>query len=118
VHQEITSWAAYTPGIVAMLGPTLVLGVRYHEPARLAIAAFLAFVLVLAGAWFRLQAPVVLGASALLLIGIEATAPSLKHAPGWIPLAVAGTLLVWIGITAEKRLGQVRKIGAAFRAWG
>ncbi len=116
--QVITSWLAYTPGILAMLGPTLFLGMRYHEPVRLGVAASLALVILLAGAWFRLQAPVVFGAIALLMVGIDASAPSLRHIPGWIPLAVAGALLVWIGITAEKRLAQIRSISAVFRTWG
>ena len=63
---------------------------------------------VVAGAVRRLQAPVIVGCVALLVLAVNALAPAAAHVPRWIPLGVAGVALLWLGATFERRLGQVR----------
>jgi hypothetical protein len=71
-------------------------------------------VAVAAGAVWRMQAPLVIGAATLAIVGIDAIAPTAAELPRWIPLGVAGLLLLWFGATAERRLTQVRHAREAF----
>ena len=50
------------------------------------------------------------GAAVLAVIGIDAIAPAAADLPRWVPLALIGLLLVWIGATAERRLAQARQL--------
>ena len=65
---------------------------------------------VLAGAAYRLQAPMVLGASVVVAIGIDALSPVAAGLPRWIPLGTAGLVILWIGITFERRLKNARHL--------
>ena len=49
---------------------------------------------------------------------IDTIAPSVVDVPRWIPLGIAGLLLLWIGATAERRLSQARRVRAAFGRFG
>ena len=62
------------------------------------------------GAVRRLQAPLLIGAAALAVIGLDAIAPAAADLPRWIPLTLVGLVLVWFGATAERRLAQARQL--------
>jgi hypothetical protein len=57
------------------------------------------------GARARLQAPPVLGAVTLVVLGVDAVWPVATQLPRWATIGAAG-LLLWLGATAERRLGQ------------
>jgi CHASE2 domain-containing sensor protein len=67
-------------------------------------------VCVVVGAVHRLQAPMLLGAAVLVTIGIDALSPIAAGLPGWIPLGASGLVILWIGITFERRLNNVRHL--------
>ena len=68
----------------------------------------MAFAIVALGAWKRLQAPLVLGSLALVMLAIDTFGPALARLPRWLPLAVIGVLLMWIGATFETRRNRAR----------
>jgi hypothetical protein len=102
------SWLALGPAIVLGLGPTLLVGIAQDDAARTIIAAVAAFAIVVLGAWKRLQAPLVLGSAALLTLAIATFGPDVARLPRWLPPAVIGLLLMWIGATFETRRDRAK----------
>ncbi|MDQ1535534.1 MAG: hypothetical protein QOF28_3295, partial [Actinomycetota bacterium] len=112
------SWLALGPAIVLGLGPTLVLGIAQDDTARSLIAAGVAFAIVALGAWKRLQAPLVLGSLALVTLGINTFGPAVARLPRWLPLAVIGLLLMWIGATFETRRNRAKQATQTLAQFG
>jgi xanthine/uracil permease len=104
------SWVALGPAIVLALGPTLLIGIADGDAARDATVAVIACAVVVAGAWKRLQAPLVLGTTALLALAVDILGPAVASLPRWIPPAVAGLVLMWIGATFETRRERARRM--------
>ena len=65
------SWLTLGPALVLAIGPTLALGVVDGDGVRVAVAVALALAAVIAGAVRLLQAPLCLGAAALIVIGLD-----------------------------------------------
>jgi hypothetical protein len=111
----LSSWAAYGPALSAALLPSLasIAGSDGHYPRRL-ILGLAALAILLAGARARLQAPVVLGGSALALVALHELAQVWDLVPRWIPLAAAGLLLVVLAATLERRRRDFARLRTAF----
>ena len=112
------SWLALGPAIVLGLGPTLVLGIAQDDSARTLVAALMAFAVVGLGAWKQLQAPLVLGSLALLALAVNTFGPALARLPRWLPLAIIGVLLMWIGATFETRRNRARSATESLMQFG
>ncbi|MFH8491451.1 SCO7613 C-terminal domain-containing membrane protein [Streptomyces longisporoflavus] len=111
---ETSSWAAYGPGLAATLLPSLVAAwsdAHWQRPLLLGTAALL---ITLTGARYRLQAPLLLGGTVLVLDALHELAPYIVQVvdalPRWLPPALAGLLLLAIGATYEKRLRDARRV--------
>ncbi len=102
------SWPALGPAIVLGLGPTLMIGIAHDDTIRTIIAAAIAFAIVAFGAWKQLQAPLVLGSTALVTLTVNTFGPEIARLPRWLPPAVIGLLLMWIGATFETRRDRAR----------
>jgi hypothetical protein len=103
------SWITLAPGLAIALGPTLAIAIANDDITRTIAAAVLAFGYVLFGARQRLQAPLVLGAIALLVLAIDTLGPVAARLPEWVPLAVIGVLMMWVGVTFERRRLSARR---------
>lgn len=103
------SWSTLGPALVLAIGPTLVLGLAHQDATRLIAAAVLAFAAVVAGAVLRLQAPLGIGALALLILAIDQWGEEIVRLPRWITLGVIGVALMWIGATFEHRRRDWRR---------
>ncbi|MFJ4986250.1 SCO7613 C-terminal domain-containing membrane protein [Streptomyces sp. NPDC088732] len=110
----VSSWLAYGPGLAVTLLPSLVTAwgdPGWHRPLLLGAAAL---AVTLLGAARRLAAPLLLGGAVLALDAIRELAPfvvqALDAVPRWVPLGVAGLLLVALGATYERRLREVRRL--------
>jgi hypothetical protein len=112
------SWGTLGPALVLAIGPTLVLGLSDGDSARLIAAAVLSFVAVIAGAVRRLQAPLGIGAVALLILAIDQWGAEIVALPRWITLGVIGVALMWIGATFERRRRDWRQASDAFARFG
>lgn len=111
VQRPVTSsWIAYGPGLVIAFAPTTSIAIAHDELPRTLLAIGGGLVSLAIGAQRRLQAPLLLGAATMAVIGIDAIAPAAAGLPRWIPLAIVGLLLVWVGATAERRLAQARQL--------
>jgi hypothetical protein len=114
---ELNSWAAYGPGLGLMLLPSLIAawaGYGWLRPALLAVAA--AGVAVV-GARLRLRAPLLTGVAVAGLDAGHQLAPEVRQLaailPGWVPVAVAGAVLLWAGATYEARLRNLATLRSA-----
>ena len=112
------SWLTLGATLVLVIGPTLLLGIRDNDAVRLTIAALLSFAAVVIGAVLRLQAPLCLGAVALLAIGIDQWGADIVRMPRWITLGAVGVLLMWIGATFEHRRRNWQRASDVFGHFG
>jgi hypothetical protein len=113
--ERLDSWAAFAPGLAVGLLPSVVLVLTDGGLARPLAVTAAALAVLLAGARSRLQAPMVLGAGALLIVGLDALWPVAARVPRWAAIGTVGILLLWLGATAERRLTQLREAGRRFR---
>jgi hypothetical protein len=103
-RRRMSSWVAYGPALAATLLPSLasvlVADGQYLRRLLLGLAALM---VVVAGATFRLRAPVVIGGGVLAVAALRELAGVWDLIPRWIPLAAGGLLLVVLASTLERR---------------
>jgi hypothetical protein len=111
---ELTSWVTYGPALAAAMLPTLAsVLVDEGQPVRRLVLGAGAVVVVVAGAYARLQAPVVVGGAVLAAVAVHEVALVWDLLPRWIPLALAGLLLVGLAMTLERRRRDLARVRAA-----
>ncbi|HEY6278836.1 MAG TPA: hypothetical protein VIX86_21190, partial [Streptosporangiaceae bacterium] len=113
----VVSWLTYGPGLVALLLPTLAAAWPQEGWVRPLALGVTAATVMVAGARARLAAPLLLGAAVTLLDAVHELAPALtelaRMAPRWVPIALAGLVLIILGATYEARLRDLRRLRAA-----
>ncbi|MFG2308270.1 SCO7613 C-terminal domain-containing membrane protein [Streptomyces sp. NPDC048566] len=114
VDPAVSSWTAYAPGLCLTLVPSLMAAWADAQAARPLLLGAAALAVTLLGARHRLQAPLALGGAALLLDALHELAPYIVQLvdalPRWVPLALAGALLLGLGATYEQRLRDARRV--------
>lgn len=103
------SWLSLGPAVLLAITPTLGLGLLNGDTARVVAAALLCLAAVLTGALLRLQAPLLLGAAGLLVLGVDQWGGYLVQLPRWITLGAVGVVLMWVGATFEHRRRDWRR---------
>ncbi|MET8130992.1 hypothetical protein ABZV24_03260 [Streptomyces sp. NPDC005251] len=110
----VSSWTAYAPGLSVTLVPSLFAAwgdALWPRPLLLGAAAL---AVTLLGARHRLQAPLVLGGTVLVLDALHELAPYIVQVvdalPRWTPPALAGLLLLALGATYEQRIRDARRV--------
>ncbi len=116
-ERELSSWLVLGPGLLVAFAPTLALTIERASVERSLPLTACALVVVVIGAWARVQAPLVIGAATLVALGADLLGPVAARAPRWIALGLAGTALLWLGATAERRLRQARSWGHTFAGY-
>ena len=111
----LSSWTAFGPGLCHRALPSVALVLAESGSIRPLAVTVAALLVLLAGAQTRLQAPLVLGGGALLVVGLEAFWPVAALIPRWAVIGTIGVLLLWLGATAEHRLRQLRELAGRFR---
>ncbi|MFG2818571.1 SCO7613 C-terminal domain-containing membrane protein [Kitasatospora sp. NPDC048365] len=116
---DAASWSTYGPGLsLAFLPSVLALWSDGHwvRPLLLGVGAL---AVTVAGVRLRLQAPLLLGAATALLTAGHELAPTVVQAlgllPRWVPLALAGLLLLALGARYEQRLHDARRLRESLR---
>jgi hypothetical protein len=114
-HPNTSSWIAFGPGLVLLLGPSLVVALGTGPMLRSCWVVVVSVAAVAVGAGAALKAPLVLGTAPLAILAIDALRPAAADVPKWIPIGVAGALILWIGATFERRMATVRRLNSAYR---
>ncbi|WP_049568684.1 SCO7613 C-terminal domain-containing membrane protein [Nocardiopsis sp. SBT366] len=111
-----SSWLAYGGGLALLLGPT-VWEVLTGDDMVWRVPAVLAAGLAVTvwGLRQRLSAALVLGGLALLVTSLRAFGPPLwelsQLTPNWLPFAVIGAVLLFVGARYEASLTRLRQVG-------
>ena len=115
----VGSYEAYGAGLAVTLGPSLIAAwgdPGWERPLLLGLGAL---AVTLLGAHHRLRAPLLMGGAVLLADAVHELAPtvvqSLGLLPRWVPVALVGALLVYVGATYERRLVNARRIRRSYR---
>ncbi len=105
------SWTAYGPALLAGFSPSLAaVLLTPGEPERRLALGIAAVAAVLAGALRRRQAPVIVGGAVLALLAVHEAVLVWDLVPRWIPLAMAGLLLVGLAMTYERRRREIVRL--------
>ncbi|WP_046471746.1 SCO7613 C-terminal domain-containing membrane protein [Allosalinactinospora lopnorensis] len=117
------SWLVYGPGLALGLLPSLAMvHLVDGTPLRTALLGTAALAVTLVGGWYRLQAPLFVGAAVLLLLARQAFGGPLWEVvvamPRWIPVGVLGLLLLVVGARYERNLRDLRRFGRMMRKMG
>ncbi|MFF5292123.1 SCO7613 C-terminal domain-containing membrane protein [Paractinoplanes globisporus] len=102
---QTPSWAAYGPALIIGLVPSLITVLTNDEGQQLRrlLLGIAALAILLAGAKFRLRAPVVAGGGTVAVVALHELGLVWELIPRWIPLAAGGLLLVLVAATLESR---------------
>ncbi|MFD5321623.1 SCO7613 C-terminal domain-containing membrane protein, partial [Streptomyces sp. NPDC127098] len=118
----IPSWRAYGFGLGASLLPSLWALTDDPGWVRSLLLGGWALAVTLAGGRWRLRAPLLLGGGTLALVAGRELAPYVVQVAGvvprWVPLALAGALLLTVGATYERRLRDARSLRTAWQRLG
>jgi hypothetical protein len=113
-----TSWACYGPGLILGLTPSLVQTLADPGLVRPTLVGVAALIVLIAGIRARLQAPLAVGAAVLAVDAVAQLSPALAAAydavPRWTLIALAGALLLGLGVTYERRVRDLRTLGRKF----
>ncbi|MCM4082868.1 SCO7613 C-terminal domain-containing membrane protein [Paractinoplanes hotanensis] len=110
-----SSWVVYSPALAVGLLPHLfvILAADDDQYARRLVLGVVCVAAVAAGVVARLRAPVILGGGVLAVLALHELAEVWDLIPRWIPLAVAGLLLVLLATTLERRRRDLDRVRAA-----
>jgi hypothetical protein len=107
---ELSSWTAYGPALAAALLPSLAAVLIEPTIMRRLLLGAGALLVVIMGAVWRKQAPVILGGLTLLAVAVHELVLIWQLVPAWAPLGVGGLLLVGLAITYERRLRDLARL--------
>jgi hypothetical protein len=111
---SLHSWSAYGPALLAGFGPSLAVVLAVPgEPLRRLALGLAGVAVVIAGSVRRRQAPVVVGGAVLVLLALHEAVLLWDLLPRWIPLGVAGLVLVGLAVTYERRRRDLRRLRTA-----
>ncbi|MFG1924920.1 SCO7613 C-terminal domain-containing membrane protein [Cryptosporangium sp. NPDC048952] len=116
----VSSWLALGPALTVAAVPTLAVALSAGTLGlRVLLLGLAALTVTLAGAATRRQAPFLFGATVLSLVTARALAPVLPAladtVPTWVPLSLAGALLLAVGATYERRRRDATRLAAYLR---
>ncbi|MCH7232939.1 hypothetical protein L0U85_19080 [Glycomyces sp. L485] len=113
---ESGSWPVLGTAIAVGIGPSLLASLGEGDAVRRVAVGAAALAVVIAGLARRWQAPLVLGAVALLVLTVNELALVWHAIPKWIPPAVGGAVLIAAGATFEKRRRDLRRLSNTVRS--
>lgn len=109
------TWPTVGPGLALLTLPSLVYDFGETALWRVVALGAVALALVVVGAVFKLQAPLVLGSLVLLVHAVAQLWPWISNVyvavPWWLWLGIGGALLIFLAARYEK---QMRAIRSAF----
>jgi hypothetical protein len=109
--RPLGSWIAYGPALLAAFLPSLAPALALDASvARRVVVGAVALAVVLIGAHGRLQAPVIIGGGTLVLLPLPELVFLWRVLPTWMPLTLAGLVLLACAITYERRRRDLARL--------
>ncbi|EAR25525.1 hypothetical protein A20C1_04641 [marine actinobacterium PHSC20C1] len=119
---QARSFPSLTPGLLVILVPSLIATFIDTDSTdtqwrilALGIAAVLA---IIVGTWLKLQAPLIVGAVVVLIHAAHTFAPVLvtfyQLTDWWVWAVVGGAIVLFLGITLERRIRDLKVLNARF----
>jgi hypothetical protein len=114
--ERLESWLVLGPGLVVGFAPTVVLA--FGDPGLVRpLGGLVAGALLLAaGAVAGRRAPVDIGATVVVLLGLRQLVPVVDQLPSWAVLGATGAFLLALGATFEQRRRQLHDTRARYAA--
>jgi hypothetical protein len=113
------SWALLTPGLVVVLGTSILSTGTDPLTIRAILVMALALAAILLGSLYKLSAPFIIGIVVLpvenLVVFIVQVGRQIGAMPWWITLASVGAVLLVIAVTWERRSSGERGVSARLR---
>ncbi|MEI8406193.1 MULTISPECIES: SCO7613 C-terminal domain-containing membrane protein [unclassified Kribbella] len=103
------SWVYLGPGLLIGLVPSALIADGNDNWIRVTLVVAAALTVIVLGAQLGLQAPFIIGAAVLAKVGIWQFLEVAPLIPRWITLGTAGTILLAVGATYERRLTQAKQ---------
>jgi trimeric autotransporter adhesin len=111
-HATARTWPTLGPGLALLLIPSLSFDFGATALWRIVALGVVTIALVLIGAVYRLQAPLVLGSAVLLVHGTAQLWPWVSNSyvavPWWLWLGIGGAILIFVAASYEKRVRQLK----------
>ncbi|MFI5622254.1 SCO7613 C-terminal domain-containing membrane protein [Nocardioides sp. NPDC051685] len=114
LDREVASLPVLGPGVFLALIPSVPAALQDPVSMRTAVLGIACLAFILGGAWLRWAAPLVGGALVASVLAL-AQMPSAESLQQWWVLGAAGLLLLFLGITWEARLHDLRRATAYVR---
>lgn len=115
-HPEAGTTRALSAGLGLGLVPSLLWVLDDPLGLRAVLLGLTCLALVVLGARQRWSAPLLFGAAVGLLVALRQVAPMVDAVPRWALIGTAGTVLVVLGVTWERRLQEARSVAGYVRA--
>jgi len=103
------SWTGWGAPLLVGLVPSTVVLLDHSEPLRLVLVVAVATACAVLGTVTHRQAPFLIGLGVLLAVAVSELGPYATLIPRWVSLGSAGVVLLALGATYERRLGQARE---------
>ncbi len=111
-NPQARTWPTLGPGLALLTVPSLVYDLGDNELWRVVALGVAALALVVVGAVWKLQAPLVLGSVVLLLHGGAQLWPwistAYEYVPWWLWLGIGGALLIFLAARYESNMRALR----------
>jgi hypothetical protein len=112
----VRSWPTLAPGLLVLLVPSL-LATFVDQPVwRLVGIGVICIVAIIVGVLARLQAPLVIGSVVVLAHALRTFAPQLvavyQLTEWWVWAVIGGAIILFIALTFERRVRDLRSVGA------
>ena len=114
-RRAASSWEWSGPALAAAFGPTTLVALNDPGLTRTVGALVAAAAVVIVGARRRLIAPAWIGTAVLVAVGVRHLGPVVDLLPRWVLFAVAGTVLLSVGATYERRRLDLERFSARLR---
>ncbi len=116
-ERGVSTVRALGAGLTLAIAPSLVWVLRAPLTPRALVLGLALLALVVAGVRVRWSAPLLAGAAGGLVLVVREALPVVADAvPRWALIALAGAVLIGLGVTWERRLRQARAASAYLRA--
>ena len=114
------SWPWLAPGLIVLLLPSLTATFSDQPIWRLVGIGVACVIAILVGAVRQLQAPLVIGSVVVLVHAVRTFSPQLvavyQLTEWWVWAVVGGAIIIFVAVTFERRVRDLRTVGGRLAA--